>query len=114
VRPDCRNNQRICNVGDNDTGTNFTAAFTGALATWPLVPGNGTNVTGDTPQAILFLITDGMRDESTGGDRVMGPPPSSLCDSIKARGVRIAVLYTKYLPESASDSRSVTNVKRPI
>jgi len=102
-----------CNVGDNDTGTNFSAAFTGALATLPLVPGNGTKVTGDTPQAILFLITDGMRDELSGGSRIMGPLPSSLCDSIKARGIRIAVLYTKYLPESASDSWSVTNVKTP-
>lgn len=44
----------------------------------------------------------------------MGPLPSTLCDSIKARGIRIAVLYTKYLPESASDGWSVTNVKRPI
>jgi len=113
VLPYCRNNQRVCNTSDNDTGTNFTAAFTGALATLPLVPGNGTNVTGDTPQAILFLITDGMRDELSGGSRLMGPLPSTLCDSIKARGVRIAVLYTKYLPESASDSWSVTNVKTP-
>lgn len=109
----CRNNQRICNTGDNDTGTNFTAAFTGALATLPLAPGNGTNVVGDTPQAILFLITDGMRDELSGTSRIMGPVPTSLCDSIKARGVRIAVLYTKYLPESASDSWSVNNVKTP-
>jgi len=109
----CVNNQRVCGTGDNDTGTNFTAAFTGALGSMPTAPGQGTNVTGDTPMALLFIVSDGMRDELSGGSRFMGPIPTSQCDTIKARGIRIAVLHTEYLPESASDSWSISNVKTP-
>lgn len=110
--PYCRNNQRVCGTGDNDQATNFTAAFTGALANMPLTSGNGTKVAGDTPQAMLFIVTDGMRDEDNGG-RKMGPIPTAQCTTIKNRGIRIAILYTEYLPESASDSWSITNVKTP-
>lgn len=109
----CINNQRVCGTGDNDTGTNFTAAFTGALGSMPTAPGQGTNVAGDTPMALLFLVTDGMRDELNGGSRFMGPIPTAQCDTIKARGIRIAVLYTEYLPSSASDTWSINNVKTP-
>jgi Flp pilus assembly protein TadG len=110
----CRNNQRICGTNDNDMGTNFTAAFTGALANMPTKPGSGTTTPGDTPQAILFLITDGMRDENVSGGRVMGPIPAAQCTTIKNRGIRIAILDTQYLPASASDSWSVANVKTPF
>lgn len=109
----CVNNQRVCGVGDNDTGTNVTAAFTGALATMPVSPGDGTNVAGDSPQAILFLVTDGMRDEDSGG-RQLGPIPLAQCNTIKKRKIRIAVLNTQYLPESASDDWSKTNVRDPF
>jgi len=30
-------------------------------------PGNGTNATGDTPQEIVFLVTDGVEDQNVGG-----------------------------------------------
>lgn len=110
--PYCRNNQRICGTGDNDQATDFTTAFTGALANLPTTSGNGTKVAGDTPQAMLFIVTDGMRDESNGG-RKMGPIPTAQCTTIKNRGIRIAILYTEYLPESASDSWSITNVRTP-
>jgi Flp pilus assembly protein TadG len=109
----CTNNQRVCGVGDNDTGSNYTAAFTGALATMPLASGTGTNNSGDTPQAMLFIITDGMRDELYAGSRYLGPIPTSQCTAIKNRGIRIAILDTQYLPESASDSWSISNVKTP-
>lgn len=109
----CINNQRICGKGDNDMATNFSAAFTGSLATMPTNPGEGTNISGDTPQAILFIISDGMRDESVSGGRSMGPIPTAQCTEIKNRGIRIAVLNTEYLPESASDSWSISNVRTP-
>ena len=109
----CTNNNRVCGTGDNDTGTNFTAAFTGALGSMPTAPGQGTNVVGDTPMALLFIVTDGMRDELNGGSRFMGPIPTAQCDTIKARGIRIAVLHTEYLAASASDSWSISNVKTP-
>lgn len=108
----CNNNYRVCGTNDNDTATNFTSAFTGTLATMPTTPGEGTNISGDTPQAILFIITDGMRDENSSG-RKMGPIPTAQCVTIKSRGIRIAILNTEYLPESASDSWSITNVRTP-
>jgi Flp pilus assembly protein TadG len=118
--PVCRNNQRVCGTNDNDTLTNFNAgkngssigAFAGALANLPLASGGGTNQPGDTPQAMLFIITDGMRDESNGG-RKLGPITTSQCKTIKDRNIRIAILYTEYLPESASDNWSITNVRDP-
>ena len=29
-------------------------------------PGNGTNQTGDKPQEVLFIVTDGVEDENNG------------------------------------------------
>jgi len=60
---------------------------------------------------VLFLVTDGMRDEL----RSNGKPEIAIdtvpCSTIKARGVRIAVLYTEYLPESLTgDDWSQTNI----
>lgn len=108
----CRNNQYICGVNDNDTHTNFTSAFTGSQLNLPLVPGNGTAQPGDTPQAMLFIITDGMRDEMNNG-RKLGPIPTDQCTAIKNRGIRIAVLYTEYLYEAANDGWSISNVRNP-
>ena len=112
VLPYCRNNQRICGVSDNDQATNFTAALSGASTTLPVVSGNGTSTAGDTPQAMLFIITDGMRDEDA-GSRQMGPMPTAQCAAIKARGIKIAILYTEYLAAAASDSWSISNVRNP-
>jgi Flp pilus assembly protein TadG len=68
-------------------------------------PGNGTNTTGDTPQEVLFFVTDGVEDETTSscsepltGTRCQAPINTALCTTIKNRGIRIAVLYTTYLP----------------
>lgn len=73
-------------------------------------PGNGMRSGGNTPQAVLFLITDGMRDEEKSG-RQIGPITADQCTTIKARGVRIAVLYTTYQVESINyDPWSVDNV----
>ncbi|WP_298673424.1 TadE/TadG family type IV pilus assembly protein [uncultured Sphingomonas sp.] len=109
----CQNNYYKCGTNDNDTATSFTKAFSGILGAMPTTPGNGTNYNGDTPQAVMFLITDGMWDETRPGGRPEGPISTTQCDTIKARGIRIAVLYTEYLPDSASDGWSQTNVKAP-
>ncbi|CCW20287.1 hypothetical protein EBBID32_46610 [Sphingobium indicum BiD32] len=108
----CRNNQRVCGINDTDMHTNFSTALASINGLMP-TPGNGTKKSGDTPQAIMFLITDGMRDENYYGARKLGPMPTEMCDTIKARGIKIAVLYTEYLRESASDSWSITNVRAP-
>ncbi|KQR81210.1 hypothetical protein ASG07_12140 [Sphingomonas sp. Leaf343] len=74
------------------------------------VIGQGTRASGDNPQAVMFIITDGMRDEELWG-RQMGPITTDQCTAIKARGIRIAVLYTTYQVESVNyDQWSKDNV----
>lgn len=110
----CRNAERLCGVPDADTATDFTAALQGMDAIMPKA-GQGTNSHGDTPRAVLLLITDGMRDEWDDQlGRVMGPMPVHLCENLKKRGIQIAVLNTAYLPESASDEWSIINIRTPF
>jgi Flp pilus assembly protein TadG len=73
-------------------------------------PGNGTNQPGDTPQEVLFIVTDGVEDEQSGGTRLEqaindlgnsaygNSSGTNWCTTIKNRGVKIAILYTDYLP----------------
>lgn len=79
-----------------------------------VIPTAGTGAPGATPQKILFIITDGMLDQPNGGGRYFGPMRSSdltQCTAIKTKGIKIAILYTQYLPESlAGDSWSQTNI----
>ena len=77
-------------------------------------PGNGTNEAGDTPQEVLFIITDGVEDEESGASRLqqtindLGDAPggnsssANWCTTIKNRGIKIAVLYTDYLAVPAN------------
>jgi Flp pilus assembly protein TadG len=62
-------------------------------------PGNGTNNTGDSPQEVIFIVTDGVNDYNSSG-RVIAPinTLSTWCQTIKNRGIRIAFLYTTYNP----------------
>jgi hypothetical protein len=72
-------------------------------------PGSGVN--GDNPKGVMFIVTDGMRDENRPGSKPEAAIDTTKCDAIKARGIRIAVLYTEYLRESLdNDSWSQTNV----
>lgn len=79
-----------------------------------IIPAAGSGAPGATPQKILFIITDGMLDQPNGGGRYFGPMRSSdiaKCTTIKAKGIKIAILYTQYLPESlVGDSWSQSNV----
>jgi hypothetical protein len=63
-------------------------------------PGTGTNTPGDSPQEVVFVVTDGVGDTAVGGNRDYTPfgPNSNWCTTIKNRGIRIAVLYTTYNP----------------
>ncbi len=82
---------------NNDAITNYTNAMTQINNIMPN-PGNGTNQAGDTPQEVLFIVTDGVEDQMVGGSRVQSQMSNSYCTTIKNRGIRIAVLYTEYLP----------------
>jgi len=98
----------------DDTDTNFANMLTGMNTTIP-TPGAGT--TSAAPQKILFFVSDGVGDRMNGSPgcsqpvtngsdpqtgqsyvRCQEPLDPSLCTTIKNRGIKIAVLYTTYLP----------------
>src|SRR6185437_6445780 len=75
----------------------FSTAMSGTNAAMPN-PGGGTSATGDSPQEVLFIVTDGVEDALVSGSRVQALMDTSWCTTVKNRGIRIAVLYTEYLP----------------
>ena len=103
------NNNLTKSCANSDTDTNFDNSYKDScgnthVGAFPGInsvmtnPGNGTNLSGDTPQEVLFLVTDGVKDEMVNGKRVQSVIDTSWCTTIKNRGIRIAVLYTTYLP----------------
>jgi Flp pilus assembly protein TadG len=104
-----------CNT---DYGTDIENALTSVNSIMP-TPGLGSNQAGDTPQEVVFLVTDGVDDkiissssacnasatlQSVGSQyRCQQPLDPSECTTIKNRGIRIAILYTEYL-QLTSDS----------
>lgn len=106
-----KNSQPTNGTNIDDKATEFTNMLT---AMKNIIPTAGTGAPGATPQKILFIISDGMLDQPNGGGRYFGPMQSTdlaQCTAIKAKGIKIAILYTQYLPESlAGDSWSQSNV----
>jgi Flp pilus assembly protein TadG len=103
-----QNNMLTSSNNNNDEDTNYEVAMSSLNSAMPN-PGSGTNTAGDTPQEVLFLVTDGVEDEcetptlnsySSGGCRqqYLMNSNTDYCTAIKNRGIRIAVLYTEYLP----------------
>jgi Flp pilus assembly protein TadG len=74
-------------------------------------PGSGT--TSGSPQKVLFFVSDGVADANYsasncsrplyGGYRCQEPLNAAKCTAIKNRGIKIAVLYTTYLPLPTND-----------
>jgi hypothetical protein len=64
-----------------------------------------------SPEKILFFVSDGVGDsykpstctKKTTGGRCQEPIDTSFCKPLKDRGVKIAVLYTTYLPLPSND-----------
>jgi hypothetical protein len=104
-----KNNWRTSSTNDNDAETNFELAMSQINNK---MPAPGTGYTASSPQEVLLLVSDGLSDRpNTGspglaqhpvgissGSRFMGLFDTSWCDTVKGRGIRIAVLYTEYLP----------------
>lgn len=133
VLPVYANNYLTSSNDNSDEDTDFDTAMKAINTTMPN-PGSGTNNKGDTPQEILFIVTDGVDDaaisknlsvaaaygnvccggppyrlqsavnpQNSSGNEVMPPQQSpaqtqDYCTIIKGRGIRIAILYTEYLP----------------
>jgi Flp pilus assembly protein TadG len=71
-------------------------------------PGSGESPS--SPQKVLFFVSDGVSDsyypacpQPTTGGRCQEPIDVAQCEAIKRRGIRIAVLYTTYLPLPTND-----------
>ena len=71
-----------------------------------IMPAPGTGSSSSTPQEVLFIVTDGVDDKVSascsetlsGSNRCQQPFSTTWCTTVKNRGIRIAVLYTEYLP----------------
>jgi Flp pilus assembly protein TadG len=114
---DCANS--ACSSSTTSPGGDVATSYDDSLgklsqASYIPNPGNGTNQPGDTPQEVLFIITDGAEDEESGGSRIqqaindLGSAPggnsnsTNWCTAIKNRGIKIAILYTDYLAVPAN------------
>lgn len=93
---------------NNDTDTDYDNAMNGMNGVMPN-PGSGTSTAGDKPQEVLFIVTDGVEDEcmtptlnpvsgQACRQQYLMNANTDWCAKIKNRGIRIAVLYTEYLP----------------
>jgi Flp pilus assembly protein TadG len=91
-----------CNT---DNGTDIAGALTNLNQIMPN-PGLGSNASGDTPQEVIFLVTDGVEDKIAttcpnanlaSNSRCQQPLDTTMCTTIKSRGIKIAILYTEYL-----------------
>jgi len=92
-----KNNWLTSSTSNSDADTDYDNAMTNINTTMPN-PGNGTTAQGDTPQEVLMFVTDGVEDEKVNGSRQQSLMSTSWCNTIKNRGIRIAVLYTTYYP----------------
>jgi Flp pilus assembly protein TadG len=90
--------------GQNDNGdqdTSFSAILP-AINNAITAPGGGGAA---APLKYLFFVSDGLNDENnpsaclkaTHNGRCQSPIDSTMCTTIKNRGIKIAVLYTTYL-----------------
>ncbi len=96
---------------NNDTDSDLDTMMTnlGAIML-PKGATAGSGQTSATPQKVLFMVTDGMTDKNS-ASRQMGPLSQTTCTALKNQGIKIAILYTTYVPSSiSSDAWSVANV----
>jgi len=110
----CSNATCSSSSGVNDVSTNYDDSLSKlSQASYIPNPGNGSNQSGDTPQKVLFFVTDGVEDELSGSRIIqamndLGAAPygntksANWCTTIKNRGIKIAILYTDYLPVTAN------------
>jgi len=104
----CNNNFLVCGQNNDDEDSSLDGALSTVNGYMP-TPGNGTTDKGDTPQEILFIVSDGLNDYLSSGSRYYGPLNNATCTAIKNRGIRIAFLYLTYYPVT-SDSWYMTYV----
>jgi Flp pilus assembly protein TadG len=103
-----QNNMLTSSNNNADEDTNYDTAMSNINTIMPN-PGYGTTAQGDTPQEVLFFVTDGVEDQydspalnpttdDPGRQQYMMNSNYDWCSAVKNRGIRIAVLYTTYDP----------------
>jgi Flp pilus assembly protein TadG len=104
------NNNLTSSTNNDDEDTNFDSAMQQMDG---IMPNPGTGSASSTPQQVLFIVTDGVEDKSASsctqtmsGSRCQQPFDTAWCTTEKNRGIRIAVLYTEYLPLPATGTGS--------
>lgn len=93
---------------NNDQTTSFDLALKGIKG---VVGNGGKGNTKSDREKVLFIVADGVGDsekpssctKKTTGNRCQEPIDTKFCTPIKAQGVKIAVLYTTYLPLPKND-----------
>ncbi|HEY4919598.1 MAG TPA: pilus assembly protein TadG-related protein [Xanthobacteraceae bacterium] len=90
-----KNNWITSTTSNSDEDTDFDNAMSSVNG---IMPNPGSGVSGDSPQEVLFLVTDGVEDANVKGSRQQSVVDTSWCSIVKNRGIRIAVIYTTYLP----------------
>ncbi|GJD49846.1 hypothetical protein OPKNFCMD_2581 [Methylobacterium crusticola] len=88
---------------NNDQCTDFDGILSALNLAIP-VPGDGTQPA--AAQKVVFFVSDGVADayypvtctKPTTGGRCQEPLTVATCQAMKQRGIKIAVLYTTYLP----------------
>ncbi len=90
-----KNNCLTSSNCNSDEDTDFENAMLGINT---LMPNPGTGMAGSTPEEVLFIVSDGVDDSNVSGSRNQALFNTAMCTTVKNRGIRIAVLYTTYLP----------------
>jgi hypothetical protein len=88
---------------NDDTQTSFDSALTQLKSK---IPAGGSGTSAADTQKIVFFVSDGVGDsykastctKKTTGSRCQEPIDTSFCKPLKDKGIKIAVLYTTYLP----------------
>lgn len=85
-------------TNNSDSGPVATLTAVNAL-----LPNPGTGASSSSPQEVVIIVTDGYQDEMIGGNQIRqqwNASALSQCAAIKGRGIRIAILYTTYDPNT--------------
>jgi Flp pilus assembly protein TadG len=98
------NNWLTSTNNNSDADTDFGQAMSNMNTNMP-TPGSG--LSGSQPQEVLFIVSDGIDDvnnpspactQKLSGSRCQQMFNTTWCTTLKNRGIKIAVLYTVYLP----------------
>ncbi|MEP7006886.1 MAG: hypothetical protein ABI810_12955 [Sphingomonas bacterium] len=93
-----RNGCRLATSCNDDMATDFKAMLAAMMVT---ISAGGHGSGAHPARKLMLLVTDGMADEPKGKRRwvrELSPDDLAQCEALKAKGVRIAIVYLEYPP----------------